>query len=145
MDDLDRLSWLVEQGDIRSLRAAVCDLNGVMRGKRIPVEQAEKVLAGGLRMPLSVVGVDVWGEDIKNSPLVFTTGDADGLCEPIGRGILPMDWTPEPTRPHPAVAARGKRHAVWRRSAPGAGGPGRALCRGRSPSGHGHGAGILSL
>lgn len=97
MNDLDTLSWLAEQTDIRSLRAAVCDLNGVMRGKRIPVEQAEKVLGGGLRMPLSVVGVDVWGEDIKNSPLVFTTGDADGLCEPIGRGILPMDWTPEPT------------------------------------------------
>jgi glutamine synthetase len=93
----DTLSWLETQSDITSLRAAVCDLNGVMRGKRIPVEQAEKVLSGGLRMPLSVVGVDIWGEDIKNSPLVFTTGDADGLCEPIGRGILPMDWTPEPT------------------------------------------------
>ncbi len=97
MDQLNSLSWLEKQTDIRSLRAAVCDLNGVMRGKRIPVEQAEKVLAGGMRMPLSVVGVDIWGEDIVNSPLVFATGDADGLCEPIGRGILPMDWTPEPT------------------------------------------------
>ena len=93
----ETLNWLENQSDIVSLRAAVCDLNGVMRGKRIPVDQAEKVLSGGLRMPLSVVGVDIWGEDIKNSPLVFTTGDADGLCEPIGRGILPMDWTPEPT------------------------------------------------
>jgi glutamine synthetase len=94
---VDTLSWLAERTDLRSLRAAVCDLNGVMRGKRIPIEQAQKVLDGGLRMPLSVVGVDIWGEDIANSPLVFTTGDADGLCEPIGRGILPMDWTPEPT------------------------------------------------
>ncbi len=97
MSVIETLRWLETQTDITSLRAAVCDLNGVMRGKRIPVEQAEKVLNGGLRMPLSVVGVDIWGEDIKNSPLVFTTGDADGLCEPIGRGILPMDWTPEPT------------------------------------------------
>jgi len=97
MKPTDALKWLNERQDVRSLRAAVCDLNGVMRGKRIPVEQAEKVLAGGLRMPLSVVGVDIWGEDIVNSPLVFATGDADGLCEPIGRGILPMDWTAEPT------------------------------------------------
>lgn len=97
MDTKESLRWLAEQNDITSLRAAVCDLNGVMRGKRIPVDQAEKVLSGGLRMPLSVVGVDIWGEDIKDSPLVFTTGDADGLCEPIGRGILPMDWTPERT------------------------------------------------
>ncbi|MBI2719940.1 MAG: glutamine synthetase [Rhizobiales bacterium] len=97
MKKANSLDWLKGQTDIRSLRAAVCDLNGVMRGKRIPVEQVEKVLAGGLRMPLSVVGVDIWGEDIVNSPLVFATGDADGLCEPIGRGILPMDWTAEPT------------------------------------------------
>jgi glutamine synthetase len=97
MNVIDTLKWLSDQSEVTSLRAAVCDLNGVMRGKRIPVEQAERVLEGGLRMPLSVVGVDIWGEDIANSPLVFTTGDADGLCEPIGRGILPIDWTPEPT------------------------------------------------
>ena len=97
MDAIETLTWLERQTDIRSLRAAVCDLNGVMRGKRIPVEQVQKVLDGGLRMPLSVVGVDIWGEDIVNSPLIFATGDADGLCEPIGRGILPMDWTAEPT------------------------------------------------
>jgi len=94
---LDTETWLDAHRDIRSLRAAVCDLNGVMRGKRIPLEQAQKVLDGGLRMPLSVVGVDIWGEDIVNSPLVFATGDADGLCESTGRGILPMDWLSEPT------------------------------------------------
>lgn len=91
------LAWLESRTDIKSLRAAVCDLNGVMRGKRIPLEQAEKVLGGGLRMPLSVVGVDIWGEDIVKSPLVFATGDADGTCESTGRGILPVDWTAEPS------------------------------------------------
>ena len=91
------LAWLASRPDIKSLRAAVCELNGVMRGKRIPLEQAEKVLGGGLRMPLSVVGVDIWGEDIVKSPLVFATGDADGICESTGRGILPMDWTAEPS------------------------------------------------
>lgn len=97
MEISETLSWLEDRDDIRSLRAAVCDLNGVMRGKRIPLDQAEKVLNGGLRMPLSVVGVDIWGEDIVKSPLVFATGDADGICESTGRGILPMDWTAEPS------------------------------------------------
>ena len=54
---IEELRWLESRTDIRSLRAAVCDLNGVMRGKRIPLDQAEKVLSGSLRMPLSVVGV----------------------------------------------------------------------------------------
>ena len=50
MNISETLSWLEGRTDIRSLRAAVCDLNGVMRGKRIPLDQAEKVLNGGLRM-----------------------------------------------------------------------------------------------
>jgi glutamine synthetase len=91
------MDWLDGRSEVKSLRAAVCDLNGVMRGKRIPVEQAAKVLDGGLRMPLSVVGVDIWGEDIVKSPLLFATGDADGVCESTGRGILPMDWLAEPS------------------------------------------------
>jgi glutamine synthetase len=33
----DVLNWLESRKDIQSLRAAVCDLNGIMRGKRIPV------------------------------------------------------------------------------------------------------------
>ena len=50
MDAIETLTWLERQTDIRSLRAAVCDLNGVMRGKRIPVEQrAEAAVIAWLR------------------------------------------------------------------------------------------------
>ncbi len=68
-----------------------------MRGKRIPVEQARKALEGKLRMPFSLNGLDIWGEDIVGDPLVYSTGDADGLCEWTGRGILPVSWTAHPT------------------------------------------------
>ena len=108
------LAWLESRTDIKSLRAAVCDLNGVMRGKRIPLEQAEKVLSGGLRMPLSVVGVDIWGEDIVKSPLVFATGDADGTCE-FDRARHPAGGLDGRTvGPHPPLATRGKRSAFRR-------------------------------
>jgi glutamine synthetase len=89
--------WLAAHPDVASLRAAVCDLNGALRGKRIPASQARKALSGGLRMPLSVAGVDVWGEDIVGSRLVFENGDADGICEWTGRGPLPIGWTAQPT------------------------------------------------
>ena len=36
----DVLNWLESRSDIQSLRAAVCDLNGIMRGKRIPLWEA---------------------------------------------------------------------------------------------------------
>ena len=80
-----------------SYRAAVCDLNGVLRGKRIPASQLEKALKGNMRMPMSVVGVDIWGEDVVDSALVFESGDRDGICEYTGREILPVNWTPTPT------------------------------------------------
>jgi glutamine synthetase len=82
---------------VASLRAAVCDLNGTLRGKRIPVESADRTLNGGLRMPLSVVGSDIWGEDVPGSICVFQRADPDGICESTGRGILPISWTETPS------------------------------------------------
>jgi glutamine synthetase len=90
------LSWLESRPDIASLRAAVCDLNGSLRGKGIPVSQAKKALESGLRMPLSASCVDIWGEDSVRSGLVFETGDADGVCEWTGRKILPVSWLAKP-------------------------------------------------
>ncbi len=74
--------------DYKSFYAASCDLNGVWRGKRLPIEQLEKTLAGEMRMPISALALDIWGRDIDDSPLVYATGDQDGLCEPTGRGVL---------------------------------------------------------
>ena len=89
--------WLDERPETGSVYACVCDLNGTLRGKRVPASQAVKVERGELRMPLSVVNVDIWGEDIAGSELVFESGDADGLCEYTGRELLPVTWTSEPT------------------------------------------------
>ena len=91
------LAWLKERPEIENLRAGVCDLNGVMRGKLIPVKQAQKAFKGGLRIPLSTTSVDIWGNDIKDSVLVYETGDGDGVLEWTGRKILAMDWLDQPT------------------------------------------------
>jgi glutamine synthetase len=84
-------------GDLENLFACVCDLNGTYRGKRLPVDQAQRVLDGSVRLPLSVANVDIWGEDIENSNLVFETGDADGVCRYTGRGIIRSEWGARPT------------------------------------------------
>ena len=89
-------SWLDKHPEIESIFACVCDLNGTLRGKRVPVNRVEKILQGELRMPLSIANVDIWGKDIENSKLVFETGDADGLCDFTGRPLLPITWTHRP-------------------------------------------------
>ncbi|WP_172331444.1 glutamine synthetase family protein [Mangrovicoccus sp. HB161399] len=74
------------------LLAAQCDLNGVFRGKRLPGTQSAKLLSEGMRMPMSSIGVDIWGTDVAGSPL-FEAGDLDGVVEPTGRGPIPLDWS----------------------------------------------------
>lgn len=81
----------------RTFQCGAADLNGQLRGKRLPVEMASKVEKSGIRFPLSVFNLDIWGEDIENSPLVFESGDADGKILPTEREPLPLPWLSEPT------------------------------------------------
>jgi glutamine synthetase len=91
------LDWLRERREITNVRAAVCDLNGVLRGKRIPASKVASMLNGELRMPLSATCADIWGDDVQDNPIVFEHGDIDGVCVPTGRGFLPVDWLGNPT------------------------------------------------
>ncbi len=91
------LTWLNARPEIENLRAGVCDLNGLIRGKLIPVGQAKKALTGGLRIPLSCTSVDIWGNDVADSTLVYESGDGDGILEWTGRHILPMEWLNQPS------------------------------------------------
>jgi len=75
-----------------TFRVAMCDLNGQMRGKRVPGSYASKLDSGAVRMPLSVPNLDITGADVENSPLVFASGDADGILRPTGRGAVPVPW-----------------------------------------------------
>lgn len=80
-----------------TFRVAACDLNGQMRGKRVPSAYAEKLDSGAVRMPFSALNVDLWGADIEGSPWVFDSGDADGVLRPTDRGPVPMPWLAMPS------------------------------------------------
>ena len=121
----DLLGWLDGKPDITAITAAVCDLNGQWRGKRVTRAGFSKVLTDGLRMPLSAAGVDVWGRDAPASGMVFETGDADGVACVTGRGpissggeaFLPLwlfrdDGTPFPADPRQALALIVDRYRV---------------------------------
>ncbi|MCA3438906.1 MAG: glutamine synthetase [Rhodobacter sp.] len=90
-------NWLRKHPEVRTIRVAAADLNGQARGKRIPARFADKVVDEGTRFPFSVLNLDIWGEDIDDSPLVFEQGDADGVLKPTERGFMPMPWLEAPT------------------------------------------------
>ena len=143
MERDDALGWLEGRPDITSLRAAVCDLNGILRGKRVPVVQMPKVLEGAMRMPYSITCLDIWGEDVKGNPLVFQQGDIDGRCEPTGRGFLPVNWLGSPDGAPAALDAERGRDALSRRPAAGAGGGLRAVRGAGADAGGGDRARVL--
>jgi glutamine synthetase len=91
----------MDLASFQTLRVAATDLNGQMRGKRVPGSYAPKLADGVVRMPFSALNVDIFGYDIDDSPLVFESGDADGLLLPSDRGAMPTPWlsTPQPFVP----------------------------------------------
>jgi len=65
----------------KTIQVAVADLNGILRGKILPSKNAKKLKNKSIRLPLSALNVDLLGEDIENSPLVFESGDTDGYIQ----------------------------------------------------------------
>ncbi|WP_370576439.1 glutamine synthetase family protein [Paracoccus sp. MC1854] len=91
------MDWLRDHPEVKTIRVAASDLNGVARGKRVPARFADKLLTEGTKFPYSVLNMDIWGEDVEDSPLVFQAGDPDGLLMPTERGFMPMPWLDAPT------------------------------------------------
>jgi len=57
--------------DLDTAMMAVVDYNGILRGKRLTGGYVKSSIEDGIRMPLSIVGVDIWGNDIENSAQVY--------------------------------------------------------------------------
>ncbi|WP_066965130.1 glutamine synthetase family protein [Microbulbifer sp. Q7] len=92
----DSEAFLEAHPDLKWIEGFAFDINGVPRGKWLPADSAEKLLGGGLQMPRSAVSLDIWGRDIENSPLVFASGDSDGVCQPVSALCL-APWHREQT------------------------------------------------
>jgi glutamine synthetase len=90
-------AFFEEHPEFEALEAFVVDVNGVLRGKKIPRESAGYVLKEGMRMPFSIYALDVWGQDVPASGLVFETGDGDGICTAVEGSLKPAPWADHPT------------------------------------------------
>ena len=84
--------WLSNHPEIQNVTTLLADLNGQARGKRMPTSLADKAFDGTARMPLSVVNLDIRGHDVYDSPLIYETGDRDGILHPTERGPIPAPW-----------------------------------------------------
>lgn len=93
MDTLKQ--FLADHPEAETLEAVLTDLNGVYRGKWLPISAVGKVLNGQFKMPLTAVAPDIWGRDVP--ALCEMTGDGDGICKAVGSSIRMLPWLERPT------------------------------------------------
>ncbi|MCE0494597.1 glutamine synthetase family protein [Vibrio salinus] len=92
-EDLSVADRFIEQNpDINSIDLILFDMNGMERGKRIPVCMLHKVIKNGVCMPASVFALDITGETVEETGLGFELGDGDRLCRIVPGTLNVTPW-----------------------------------------------------
>ncbi len=93
-DELER--FLDEHPDTQYVDAVFIDLCGLIRGKRYPRAEAQKLFKSGLQIPYSVYLLDVTGANADPGGRGFSDGDPDGTALPLAGTLVPVPWSPRP-------------------------------------------------
>lgn len=86
--------FLREHPETEIIEMILPDIGGGLRGKWITRDKFDKLLAGGLKLPLSSLLCDIWGRDVE--AWVFEAGDGDGYCQPDVRTLVAVPWHDRP-------------------------------------------------
>jgi glutamine synthetase len=90
MNSTPLLDFLEQHPAIETIEMVLTDLNGIYRGKWVPVEGAQKLVEGKFKIPLTAVSPDIWGRDVP--ALCERTGDGDGICQAIETSARLLPW-----------------------------------------------------
>lgn len=87
--------FLHDHPEVQTVEVVLTDLNGILRGKWLPVSAVDKVLDGQFKMSLTGVSADIWGRDVLD--LCEKTGNGDGICDALEETIRLLPWLKRPT------------------------------------------------
>ena len=73
------------------------DPTGVGRGKLLRVADLAKMYHEGRPLPCSIMSLDITGEDVEETGLVWDIGDADKLAWPVAGSLKRASWMGVPT------------------------------------------------
>lgn len=82
--------FLIEHPEITMLEVLVPDMNGILRGKRIPPDEFKTLFDDGIKSPGSLAYCNSLGEITADIDLF--AGDPDKLLRPIAGTIAPISW-----------------------------------------------------
>lgn len=82
----------IRQHDIKNVRLVFADQNAITRGKVVPVEMFLKSLTSGFGFATSIFAMDIEGETIPETGLLWEKGDPDFIAVPDLTTLTLVPW-----------------------------------------------------
>ncbi|MFC4308304.1 glutamine synthetase family protein [Steroidobacter flavus] len=89
-------AFLDAHPDVEAIELLITDPGGVPRGKLIAREELLSLYNDGRCVAGSILGLDVTGEDVEATGLVWSVGDADRICRPVPGTLVRANWMSRP-------------------------------------------------
>ncbi|MGR3722120.1 glutamine synthetase family protein [Abyssibius alkaniclasticus] len=89
-------AFLAAHPEIESIDLVLHDSNGIGRGKIIRRHELLSVYKNGRNYPISILGLDICGEDVHETGLIWDSGDGDVQSWPIPGTLKPLHNTKPP-------------------------------------------------
>ena len=89
-------AFLAAHPGIEAFDIVLHDANGIGRGKIIRRHELLSVFKGGRHLPISILGLDICGEDVHETGLIWDQGDGDLRAWPIPGTLVPLHATTPP-------------------------------------------------
>lgn len=90
-------AFLATHPDVQAIDILLHDSNGIGRGKIIRRHELESLYRGGRHLPISILGLDVVGEDVHETGLIWDAGDGDLRAWPVPGSLVRQHGT-DPAR-----------------------------------------------
>ncbi|MBN9250169.1 MAG: glutamine synthetase [Mesorhizobium sp.] len=86
-------AFLDRHPEIEGFDIVLTDANGVGRGKIVRRHELMSIYEGGRHMPISILGLDITGEDVHETGLIWDSGDGDLRAWPLPGTLVPLYGT----------------------------------------------------
>lgn len=91
-DEAELEAFLAAHPGIDAVQIMITDPSGVLRGKAVRREELARIYEAGRQVAGSILGLDITGEDVNETGLVWDTGDADMCARPLAGTLVPAPW-----------------------------------------------------
>uniref|UniRef100_UPI0035AFAE17 glutamine synthetase family protein n=1 Tax=Paenirhodobacter enshiensis TaxID=1105367 RepID=UPI0035AFAE17 len=88
--------FLARHPEIEAFDIVLTDANGIGRGKIIRRHELTGLYTSGRHLPISIMGLDIVGEDVHETGLIWDQGDGDMRAWPVPGTLKPLHGTNPP-------------------------------------------------